>query len=196
MKYIFFSWLVRFLCFNGSAYQDSWGSMMPGVQRCQNTPISAVLQLEGSWAAEWSAPGLRLSAPLRLCPSERRVECVQVWGEEKKMNYAETCITFSVNICEKMSFNSTMHLYFTNGLCNPVMYLFYLLLGTKPCKFSPFCLQTEQEEQENLFSWHFLGINSGWGRCVCVQHRLIFPFCRWLQKNDTFWCDTSWMFHC
>lgn len=146
--------------------------------------------------AAWGIMGSRVIST--RTPVISTTTSVSVWKESrvcsslrwrKKINYATTCITFSVNICEKMSFN-----YFTNGLCNPVMYLFYLLLGTKTCKFSPSCLQTEQEEEENLFLWHFLGINSGWGRCV--QHRLIFLFCRWLQKNDTFWCDTSWMFHC
>ena len=162
----------------GSTYQDSWGSMMPGVQRCQNTPISAVLQLEESWAAEWSAPGLRLSAPLHLCPSEKAVDCLQVWGEEINV------------LCRNLhGLTQIMHLYFTNGLCNPVINSFNLLLETKTTKLSPFYLQTQKEE-ENLFFWHFSGINGGWERCVeqiLIYLAILFVITLlWYQLNISF----------
>lgn len=123
---------------------------MPGVQRCQNTPIGAVLQLEGSWAAEWSAPGLRLSAPLHLCPSERRVHCVQDWDKEKKVLCRNRHYFFSKHLWKDLI--QTMHLCFTSGLCNPVMHLFNLLLGTKTYKLSPFfCKQNKRKKRTDSY---------------------------------------------
>lgn len=153
--------------------------MMPGVRRCQNTPISAVLQLEGSWAAEWSAPGLRLSAPLRLCPSE--IESVQVYEVIKKIVQKRTLL-YLVRI---------MHLYFPNGLFNPVMRLFNLLLGTTTLKsspFCPFCPSTSRGKRKAFYGNSKEVCSTQTDLCSILS--VITEKClSWLQKNVLLlWC--------